>query len=431
MGASAQGEAHDTIKSAVNDPDAVYNQTWGAANFPQLKRNNGVKVTPVRQEVLADEIVQDQFEHFWARRMALLADELAPEDTREKFTPFIEGMKSLEERKREEHGIETRAMDDGVLSGTGGTTIVPLVFDPEILAILKQEAPFVEWLPEEGQQGFAAVFNRIDSRDSAIGFTTESDVMNLTDNTASDIGFTRDDVDMEIWADLVQISDFSAMASEHYMNVRDTTLGERVANHAQAKARAVLYGGYNDTGPTSTGDFLDSDAYDGLAEIIRDAGNETSKTSTDISGTDGLLKDIKSEIKDLLQGSNNVNKSDLTVWTSHTVFDHLENELGVHRTIVDDPNSVNFGFERIQISQVDVFATHNIDQHTDDGNNIGSEGDVFIINRREARFRSLMPLSTVPLGRRGFSDEVAMGEFGAPIMRGGGNLSKYLSDYQV
>jgi len=236
---------------------------------------------------------------------------------------------------------------------------------------------------------------------------------------------------MEIWVDLVEISDFAAAGSEFFFDVRDTTLGERVANRAQAKERAMLYGGYNDTGPTATGDFLDSNAYDGFAEVMRDSGNEVDKTSTDISGTDGLAKDIKSEIKDMVQSQNRVNKSDLEIWTSHTLFDQLENEAEVKRMVSTDANSIDFGFETFRISGVNVYASHNVTEHTDDGNNIGSEGDVFLCNRREIRDRALMPLSTVPLARLGFGELVAMGEFSAPIMRGNGNLSRYLKNYQI
>jgi hypothetical protein len=386
----------------LNDKEKVFKAIWEANNVPTLNKGFG-KMTTNRQAAFADEEVQEEFRGFAAKHIN----------------------KSLEQSRNGQVGRQ-KTMDE-----TAVDSATPLVFDPDFTQILREEAPLVERTPQEGQQGFSAEYIRIDQRDDAIGFTTETDILDLTNNNKSGIGFSRGSTDMEIWVDLVEISDFAAAGSEFFFDVRDTTLGERVANHAQAKERAMLYGGYNDTGPTATGDFLDSNAYDGFAEVMRDSGNEVDKGATDISGTDGLAKDIKSEIKDMVQSQNRVNKSDLEIWTSHTLFDQLENEAEVKRMVSTDANSIDFGFETFRISGVNVYASHNVTEHTDGGNNIGSEGDVFLCNRREIRDRALMPLSTVPLARLGFGELVAMGEFSAPIMRGNGNLSRYLKNYQI
>jgi len=384
----------------LTDKQKAFKSIWEANNFPTLNKGFG-KMTTNRQSAMADAEVRESFNGYAAKHIN-------------------------EVRKQAVNGQTKAAMDEPAVDQA-----TPLVFDPQFTAILKQEAPLVERTPQEGQQGFSAEYIRIDQRDSAIGFTTETDILDLTDNNKSGIGFSRGSTDMEIWVDLVEISDFAAAGSEFFFDVRDTTLGERVANHAQAKERAMLYGSYNNTGPTSTGDFLDSNAYDGFAEIIRDAGEEVDKTSTDISGTDGLVKDIKSEIKDMVQSDRRINKSDLEIWTSYTLGDVLENEAEVKRVHNTDANSVDFGFDNFRVSGVPVFESHNVTEHTDDGNNIGDEGDVFIMNRRSMRDRALMPLSTVPLARLGFGELVAMGEFSAPILRGNGNLSRRLSGYQI
>lgn len=385
----------------LNDKEQTFRSIWKANNIPTIKKPYGT-VTVNRQRAFADEEVRENFKGFASKHI---------------------GETLRQSRTGEMH--EKAAMDESAVNAA-----TPLVFDPDFISLIKEEAPLVERVPQEGQQGFSAEYVRIDSRDSAIGFTSESDILDLTNNNKAGIGFTRGSTDMEIWVDLVEISDFAAAGSEFFFDVRDTTLGERVANAMQAKEKAMLYGNYNDSADSGTGGFNDANAYDGFAEIIRDAGNEVDKSSTDISGTDGLVKDIKAEIKTMLQSTDRVNKSDLEIWTSHTLFDTLENEAEVKRVVNNNENSIDFGYETFRVSGVNVYASHNVDQHTD-STSAGDEGDVFIMNRREMRDRALMPLSTVPLARLGFGELVAMGEFSAPIMRGAGNLSRYLKAYNI
>jgi hypothetical protein len=322
-----------------------------------------------------------------------------------------------------------KAMDEGVLGGNVVGGAVPLVFDPEVLDILKTEAPLLARVPEEGQQGYKAVVNRIDARDVPLGFRTETESADLTAEVDGDVTFGQIEVDMEIWVDKVSITEFSQRASSHYLDVRSTALGARIAQYSQAKERNILYG--DPALATNTGSFGDTDGYEGFATIIDDAGNLVDKTTVDLSGTKALLKDIKAEIKSMLQGTFAVAKSDLEVWTSHTLFDELENEIEVGARIDQNADSVNFGFEMLRISGIPVIASHNVATHSDDANDAGSEGDVFIMNRREMAFRALMPLSTVPLGIRGFSQQVALGEFGAPVLKGAGKLSRLLQGYAV
>lgn len=387
----------------LNDKEAVFNSVWEANSLPTVKRPYG-KITVNRQRAFADEEVRENFKGFASKHLS-----------------------ETLERSRTGEMHEKAAMDETAVSGA-----TPLVFDPDFIQLLREEAPLTERVPQEGQQGFSAEYIRIDQRDNPIGFTGESDILDLTDNSKAGIGFSRGSTDMEIWVDLVEISDFAAAGSEFFFDVRDTTLGERVAEAAQAKERAMLYG--DSSLATTTGDFGDSNAYDGFATTISDdagANNDVAKSTTDISGTDGFVKDIKAEIKVMLQSEDRVNKSDLEIWTSHTAFDVLENEAEVKRMHNTNENSIDFGFETFRISGVPVFASHNVTEHDDNGNLKGSEGDVFIMNRREMRDRALMPLSTVPLARLGFGELVAMGEFSAPILRGKGHLSRYLKDYQI
>jgi hypothetical protein len=128
-----------------------------------------------------------------------------------------------------------------------------------------------------------------------------------------------------------------------------------------------------------------------------------------------------------------LNKGDLEIWTSHTLFDELENELQVRAYLDQNQASANYGFEVIYISGIPVIASHNVDRHTWGAGAYtpGDEGDVFIMNKRANAFASLAPLFTVPLGRTGLGDQMAMGEYGTYIDRGNGQLSKYLQAYNI
>lgn len=382
-------------------------------------------------------------------------------------------------------GTEAKAMDETTVSGS-----TPLIFDPEILSILKQNAPLMDVVPMEGQQGFTAVHNRIDSRDEPIGFTSESDAIDLSDNSANDISFTKTETDMEIYVDLAEISDFTQAAADHYMNVEDTTLGERVALHAQRKEQQILYG--DNSLDTKTGGLGDADSYDGLATKFNSAGNQIDKSGTSSS----FIKDIKSEIHTMLQ-TENVTVNNLVIATSHEFFSVLEDEADFDNLRTDPSDrSVDVGLNTLLIKGVPVIPTHNVDLQQEDetvdstdtganeivvpndytgvlsgddtfdvdgttftvestsydsGNNqttitvdsvssgqtgntatfdiAGDPGDVFIFSTRAVRFRALVPFSTVPLAKQGLAETTALFEFGALIEKSGGNFGRHLQAY--
>ena len=302
----------------------------------------------------------------------------------------------------------------------------PLVFDPEILSIEFMTAPFLEALPQEGQQGYKAVYNRIDSRDSPIGFVSEGDAIDLSGYSGKNIGFTKGETSMKIYVDKANISDFSQAAAAHYMNVEDTTLGQRIALHAQWKEQMVFYGDTNQD--TGSGWIGDSNGYDGMAKIFTDVGNDVDKSGVS-SGE--YVKDIRSEVYDLLQNEN-IMAQDLLIVTSYSMFDQLTRELVPAQTRYGaNETSADVGIQQLRINGVPVMATHNIKEYTDGSYNIGNEGDVFIVNTRAARFRALVPLSSVPLAKLGLSQATAIFEFGAFIDRAGGNWGKYLKNYSV
>jgi hypothetical protein len=303
-------------------------------------------------------------------------------------------------------------------------THTPLIFDPEILSILSQNAPFKERIAIEGQQGFKAVFNLINSRAAPLGFKAESAVLDLSGSSGSGIGFDKGEIDMRIYVDLVDISDFTQAAAEHYMNVADTTLGERVALYAQRSEQQMLYG--DPTEDTQTGYLGDATGYAGLAKIFADAGNSVDKRGV----SENFIQDIKREIHQLLQEAKNVNINDLLIVTSWSFFDVLANELVPAQTRLSAVSTeADIGIQTLRIQGVPVIATHNVATHVDSGFVTGDEGDVFIVNTRATRFRSLVPFSTIPLGRLGLSERTALFEFGAMIERTKGAWGKHLKAY--
>lgn len=366
-----------------------------------------------------------------------LASEKEIEKTIRKFKKFYQkqllkkGQVPIEDQEtkdiKDKMGVqEVKApMDSGEVE-----TPTPLVYDPEILDILKQDAPLVARTPEEGQEGFEAVYNLITSRQDPIGMVSEAESSNVLD-TGKTVNIERDKSPMKIYVDTIDISDFAERASQHYMNLSDTALQARVSEHAQFKEQMFLWGdpdqGLSDGSPG------DENAYDGLKPIAESQSNDVDKSGVDISGTDGLLRDIKGEITDLLQGPYSISKGDLEIWTSHTVFDHLENELEVKVRIDQGTGEVDYGFGGINIKGIPVVPSHQVDSQSYGGGSYapGSEGDVFIVNTRSIRFRSLAPLSTVPLSKRGLAEETALFEYGSLIAKADGYFTKYLYDYSV
>lgn len=419
----------------VDNAQAAFERAW-APHIPSQEKGTEGRVTMSRQEYIrrarASGGAQDGFEkNFKGFAAAMIGANLAA--ARGEAKSFMEslgaGVKAGNISTHVKAAVEGAGIGNaGSIGGNVANGVVPLVFDPDVVQILKAEAPILERIPEVGQQGFKAVVNRIDARGADLGFRTEAASLDLSAETENDDTFEQIEVDMQIWLDKVVTSDFAQAGGQHYFDIRDTQLGQRVAQHAQAKERNVLYG--DPSIGTATGSFGDANGYDGFAEIITDAGNNVVKSAVNLSGTDALVKDIKGEIATLLQSTTASNPGDLEIWCSHTLFDTLENELQVHRRYNDNFSDIDYGYNSIRIKGVPVFATHNIRAHTDTGVR-GDDGDVFIMNRREFQFRSLMPLSTVPLARVGLAEQAAMAEFGAPVLRGAGNLCRYLEAYNI
>lgn len=319
---------------------------------------------------------------------------------------------------KDEGQMETKTMDIGEVDN-----FTPLVFDPEIVSILQKKAPILDVIPQEGQEGFSAVYNIVDQRDNPLGYISEADAVDLSNNTPSDVGFKKDEVDMTRYVDKVNISDFTQAAASHYMNVEDTTLGEKVGQHARRKAQQIYYG--DPSQDTGTGFVGDAEGFKGLKEFAADAGNDISKTGT----SSNFIKDIKDEVRQMQQDEA-VDKDNLVIVTSHEFYDTLENEADFDNVTTDaTTQTVNVGLRDLTIAGVPVMPSSNIDSYDDGSYTPGDPGDVFIMSNRTARFRALMPLTMVPLAKNGLSESVALAEFGALVEKSQGNFVRYLEGY--
>jgi len=313
------------------------------------------------------------------------------------------------------------------------TDAVPLAFDPDIIDIVRSDAPLLSRLPQVGYNGFTVRTNVITARDAPRGWVSEANSLDLS-AVSNEFTLTDTDYDMKIFVDAVNVGDFAQRgAVDGYLPVRETALGQRVSAYSQYKEQAVLYGDHAQG--LADGSPGDANVFDGMAVHAVTGGNDVDKSGVSLAASDALLKDIKAEIKDLLQSSACL-KSDLEIWTSHTLFDELENEMQQRSIINNNDKSFDYGYEMIHISGVPVIASHNVDEHTwNDGiagaYTIGSEGDVFIVNKRASYYASLAPLFVLPMGRIGLAEQFALGEYGTYVDRSQGVFGKWLYDYAI
>jgi hypothetical protein len=361
----------------------------------------------------------------------------------------------------------------------------PLVFDPEILQNLKDEAPiaFGRWA-RQGQEGYEVVFNRVDQRESPLGRVPESIARRLQDY-ARDFGLNRETVPMKIYADTMEIGGFAQAASSHYMNLADIAEMSRMAEYAQFDEQEMFYGRHRldsrddsvgssaefdyveGSGPDSAlegGSPLGSYAARGLAEWFRLADNAASNVGALPSTNHYVSKstvsqdfalDLKAEVTDLLQGPYATRPTDLEIWTSVTMEDELENEFVPRARHDTNQDTIQFGGEEISIkSDIGIYSTHNVDSHTytaqdEDGDEqdpwepyqsgdtgfeertVGDPGDVFVVNTATWRKRELSPLASVPLAPRGDHEEVGLVAYDGNAELSGGFFGKYLQAYDI
>ena len=326
-------------------------------------------------------------------------------------------------------GLKRKGGVEGIATSSTVSAAVPIIYDPEILDILRTDAPLMAEVSIVGWPGTYYRGANIAERDHPIGFLSENDSVDVTALTRSGFALSPVEMPMRIQADVVGVSDFGQRSSEHQFSLRDTALGARFSEAVQLKEQAMLYG--NPTSGVTNGGLTDANAPTGFAAQFDEGNAVVDKSDVSLAASDALLKDIKAEIKGVLK-SFNVTPSDLFIGTSWDVHDELDNEINVHGRTEVGQGSVNYGAERLSIMGIPVIPTHNIKEHALwTSGTIGSEGDVFILNKRAHIIASLAPPFILPLGRRGLSDEWVMGDYYCVVDRSGGKWGKYLKAYNI
>jgi hypothetical protein len=307
----------------------------------------------------------------------------------------------------------------------------PIQYDPRIMAVLRSEAPIVGDIPQVGQAGFTASYNVISGRDEPVGFLSENEAIDLSEEKDSDHSLSNDEKDMKIWVDKANISDFTARAESSlgYMDVTQMTMGARVAEHALQKARAIFYG--DPSANSGNNDAQDSAAYEGIAKIASDAGNDVDKSGFSSSSDYPILTDLKRELtKAVVDTGLTYNVARIAVGSKF--FDEIENELNLSVRKDDFSEATVFGGRALNLKNgVPIREYPNIREYPsfNSANFTPSDRDVFIYDSRGIQFRSLMPLTTVPLARVGLANRAALAEFGTLISKDQGEHTHYLSNY--
>jgi hypothetical protein len=433
-----------SARNWIQNPDEAFENSFTNNGIKPIRQVKNSPVTPAYNKgSLAERLAMDakQVEEKFGESDPLegkVYKNSAAYELKAQRSGDREGM-SKEAFNQIEQKVGGNVVDTGISENA-----TPLVFDPEVLSLLKDNAPHAFGrLTRRGQEGHQVVFNNISSRDDPAGYGTEADSANLQ-GLNKDFGFETPKVDLSIYMDAAAVTDFSAEASAHYMDISELAIGARLAEYAQLHEQTVFYGdpgtaGDADLDAGDTGGPGDPNAFKGLTSLYPE--NTTAPSS-------GVGEFIKAEIRDLLQSDYAVNPNDLEVWCSWALFDQLENELrGDHGRFAIDVDNLNldWGNYELEAGGVPIVPGHNIDSHdfTDPADDttytVGDPNDVFIVNTATLEYRELLPMTTIPLAQRGASDEVGMVEFGTLIERSGSdagngsitdgsaNFGKYLS----
>ena len=335
------GSTAQTNSNATDLFDTLV-RAWG---LPIKYRDDGelADISEAKRTAL-EEGLEDRFGH----EHALIAAAIAGEDyERGTFGPVDEVLDHAE-RSATPDG-ERAAIDASVVQAA-----TPIEVDPEIVDIQRSAAPVLDRITQEAQAGFTAQYNIVSDRNAPVGYTSESDAIDLSANSDGDFALGTKTRDMTIYVDRVTLSDFTQRAQDSlgYMDVEETTLGQRTIVHALTKAGGIFYG--DPAVGKSDGSIQDSNAFPGLARIAEDADtggvgaadNVVDKSGFSGSGETPLLDDIKNELTQLVSDTG-AEYQNLEVMVSPTFFDALENEANVVTRLDGFDDSINFGGRQI------------------------------------------------------------------------------------
>ena len=385
----------------------------------------GVPTTTLKQKALNDpSFLKERYgdENFFLKAMA--AGPRYQESTKE--------LRTLEEAKT--RTVTTpdgeRALVDESIVGAA----TPIEVDPLLVDVQRKAAPVLDIVQAQAQPGFKAQYNIIDNRDAPVGFLSETEAAgNLEDQfTPQSFSMTPATKDMKIHVGLVKVSDFTQRAEQtlDYMDPRQTSLGQAMIAMSLQKARGYFYGDPS----VNAGDrsIEDADAYEGMAKIFDDAGNSIDKSTK----SSGFLNDLLDEVT--VQTENTGLTWDRARYlVSPRFYNAVYGEAtpvvrldGYDADVEYGPQGIAIGTEMgtVQISPCPNI--RNYGSLTGVGAN-SDPGDVFLIDEMAFQYRQLAPMSTVPLGRTGLADRVALFEYGTPIAKDHGNHGLWLQGYDI
>ncbi|WP_256394110.1 SU10 major capsid protein [Natronoarchaeum rubrum] len=323
---------------------------------------------------------------------------------------------------------ERAAIDQTVVGAAS-----PVAVDPQLIDVQRSAAPVLSVITSQAQAGFEAKYNVISDRNEPIGMVSEADAAgDISSLSEGDFTLSTESKDMKIYLDQARISDFSQRAEDTlgYMDLGETTLGQRTIAHALFKAKQIFYGDPS----VSAGDnsIEDSNAYEGMAAIYDAAGNSIDKSTT----SSGFLEDMLDEV------TTQVTNTGL-MWDAarylvspqfyNAIYDEVTPTIrldGYDADVEYGPQGLAIGTEQgtVQITPCDNIRSYS--GLTGVGAN-SDVGDVFLIDERAMQFRQLAPFSTVPLGRTGLADKVAMFEYGTLVDKAHGEHGLWLQGYDI
>jgi hypothetical protein len=220
------------------------------------------------------------------------------------------------------------------------------------------------------------------------------------------------------------------MTTLNYMDPRETTLGQGVIAHNLFKVKQMFYGDPSQAAGDNS--IEDGDAYEGLAKIADDAGNSVDKSTV----SSGFLEDLLDELTTVILNSG-LTWDRAKFFVSQQFYNQIYEEATPVIRLDGYDADVEYGPQGIQLSTqygtAPIVPSPNI--RTYSGlNGIGSNsdpGDVFLIDEQAVQFRQLAPMSTVPLGRTGLADRVAMFEYYTLVDRSQGNHTYWYQAYDI
>lgn len=360
--------------------------------------------------------------------------------------PFVAGMAATPGWRSAGENRTTRALESvtesedpqgrALVDETVIGAAAPVDVDPVITDVQRSAAPELEVVQTVSQPGFSFKYNTLNDRDDPIGFLSESEAAGDLESQFTPQSFTLSDetLDMIRHVGLVKVSDFSqrAMESLDYMDPRETALGQAVISHTLQKAKGFFYG--DPTVGAGDQSVEDGDAFGGLARKATDGPTDAVKDKSAVSS--GFLEDLLEELTDL------VNNSGMTWDRAHFLvspffYNAIYEEVTPTIRLDGYDADVEYGPQGIQLStemgSAPITPAPNIREYTGltgVGSN-ASNGDVFLIDELAVQFRQLAPVSTVPLGRTGLADRVALFEFYQLVDKSQGEHLRWLQNYDI